>query len=266
MMTATLGGLIKDYRLKKRLSQQDVSLKIGWKDTTRLSKIEQGRVGKPNRNTAEKIMHALDLTEQERGNFLLVGSYLPIETEIKNGIATIKQKLDTWRYPAYLQDFSFRYLYSNNHFFNLLNIPSKYKKLMEQEKVNLLKTAFEPIYTSGAEDMLGQDEESLIPFKTAITTIIKNDIDAYQNETWYKHLLKELMQYEEFRKLWPKVNENTLKRTLIEYDYEHFTSIYKGKKRTLKFHLSTSRFVKDPRFEVILYYPADKATETFFTS
>jgi len=40
MITATLGGLIKDFRIKKRLSQFDVSLRIGWKDTSRLSKIE----------------------------------------------------------------------------------------------------------------------------------------------------------------------------------------------------------------------------------
>ena len=83
MLLNTLGGLIKDYRIKKRISQLDISLKLGWKDTSRISKIEQGRVGKPNRDTAERLMQALDLTEQERGNFLLVGGYLPTDEEIK---------------------------------------------------------------------------------------------------------------------------------------------------------------------------------------
>ena len=86
MLTATLGGLIKDYRIKKRLSQIDVSLRLGWKDTSRISKIEQGRVGKPNRQTAERIINALDLNEQEKGHFLLVGGYLPIDSEIQKVI------------------------------------------------------------------------------------------------------------------------------------------------------------------------------------
>jgi len=60
MLTATLGGLIKDYRIKKRLSQLEVSLRIGWKDTTRLSKIEQGRVGKPIRKTDFKRLIETD--------------------------------------------------------------------------------------------------------------------------------------------------------------------------------------------------------------
>ena len=73
MLISTLGGLIKDYRIKKRLSQLEVSLRIGWKDSTRLSKIEQGRVGRPTRPTLDKIMGALSLSEQEKGQMLLTG-------------------------------------------------------------------------------------------------------------------------------------------------------------------------------------------------
>lgn len=61
MVTATLGGLIKDYRIKKRLSQIDLSLRLGWKDASRISRIEQGRVGKPNRQTAERIIKIRNL-------------------------------------------------------------------------------------------------------------------------------------------------------------------------------------------------------------
>ena len=81
-MTATLGGIIKDYRIKKRLSQLDLSLRVGWKDTSRLSKIEQGRINKPSRIIVDKIINALGLTEQEKGDFLLAGGYLPTDEEI----------------------------------------------------------------------------------------------------------------------------------------------------------------------------------------
>ena len=106
MVTATLGGLIKDFRIKKRLSQFDVSLRIGWKDTSRLSKIEQGRVGKPARETIEKIIKALELNQQEKGQLLYAGGYLPTDEEIEDIIKKVRTKIDNWHYPAYLLDFS----------------------------------------------------------------------------------------------------------------------------------------------------------------
>ena len=89
-MNITLGGLIKTYRINKRLSQFDVALAIGWKDTSRLSKIEQGRV-KPTRPVVEKIMAALNLSSEERGEFLLTGGYLPSDEEITKVIKIVKE-------------------------------------------------------------------------------------------------------------------------------------------------------------------------------
>lgn len=266
MMTATLGGLIKDYRLKKRLSQQDVSLKIGWKDTTRLSKIEQGRVGKPNRETIDRLIHALDLTENETGNFLLVGGYLPTEEEIKKGIAVVKEKIDNWPYPAYFQDFSFRFLYCNANYPKSMNLPSSYKNMMQKERPHLLETAFDPKYYNGVEEKFGYNEKSILPFPIAMTAVVKNDIESYQNESWYKKLIKKMMNYDDFRNLWPQLNETTLNRTLQEYDYDELTGIFNGKNQTLKFHIFAARFVKDPRFWVLFYTPVDKSTEEFFTA
>src|SRR3990167_1866129 len=108
MITATLGGLIKDYRIKKRLPQFEVSLRIGWKDTSRLSKIEQGRVGKPTRETIEKIIKALELNEQEKGEFLFTGGYLPTDQEIKKVIEPVRDKIQNCPHPAVFIDFSWR--------------------------------------------------------------------------------------------------------------------------------------------------------------
>lgn len=98
MVTATLGGLIKDYRIKKRLSQLEVSLCIGWKDTSRLSKIEQGRVGTPTRPTLDKIMDALELNEHERGEMLLVSGTLPTKEK-----EFIEQNAHNWMELLFLQ-------------------------------------------------------------------------------------------------------------------------------------------------------------------
>lgn len=264
-MTATLGGLIKDYRIKKRLSQVDVSLKLGWKDTSRISKIEQGRVGKPNRNTADRIIDALSLTPQERGNFLLAGGYLPNEKEIKTIINETKEKIDTWPYPAYLIDFSFRWLYTNTQTLIALNMPTNQKEWVIENKPNFLTFPFLPKEQRAVEIMKGEDKDHLKAFEIAQIATFKTENEAYQNESWYKNLVKDLMQYESFRKYWPEVNLSHYHKKLYDYEYKTMTDVYNGKKVSLHLHLSTGKVISDPRFQVVLCFPANKETEKFFT-
>lgn len=139
MQTATLGGLIKDYRIRKRLSQLEVSMNIGWSDTTRLSKIEQGRVSKPSRETVEKIISALQLTPKERGDFLLVGGYLPTDQEIKKIIREFGNRVLEWPHPAYLIDFSWRVLLINNKTAQIFGLSPAFVKKITKNKPNLLE-------------------------------------------------------------------------------------------------------------------------------
>ncbi len=263
-MTATLGGLIKDYRLKKRLSQIDVSLKMGWKDTSRLSKIEQGRVNKPNRDTTERIMDALSLNEQERGNFLLIGGYLPTEKEIKDIIKDTKDKIDTWSYPAYLMDFSFRGLYTNGHTLSALNIDPSQTKWFERNKPNFLFFPFLSKNEISVNIMKGEDENNLQDFEIAQIATFKTESEQYQNETWYKNTIKDAMKFEKFRKLWPTVGKENYHKKLYDYEFKTMEGIHNGKKINLKFHLSTGKVICDPRFQLVLYFPANKETEEVF--
>lgn len=264
MLTATLGGLIKDYRIKKRLSQVDISLKLGWKDTSRISKIEQGRVGKPNRQTVERIINALELTEQEKGHFLLVGGFLPADKEIQEIIKEVKQRVDTWQYPAYLMDFSFRWLYPNEQILRAACLPSEQKDWIVTNKPNLLMFPFVPWEMLPVEVMKGEDEAGLTPFSIAMISDFKNENGKYQNESWYKKLIKDLMQFEDFRKMWPKVTVDMYKKKLFDYEYKKMTGTHDGKKISLRFHLTVSKLISDQRFHLVFYFPADKTTETFF--
>lgn len=264
MVTATLGGLIKDYRIKKRLSQIDVSLRLGWKEASRISRIEQGRTVKPNRQTAERIVNALGLNEQEKGNFLLVGGYLPTDNEVQNIIKEVKQRIDTWVYPAYLTDFSFRWLYTNTQMLFVRSISSDQKISIEKNKPSFLIFPFLPKDQQPIEIMKGEDENSLISYQIAQIIEFKRKNERYQNESWYKKLVKNLMKYDDFRKLWPIINENIQKRKLFDYEYKQLTGVYNGKKLALKFHSSTQKVMIDPRFEVVLYFPADKETDKIF--
>lgn len=264
MTTATLGGLIKDYRIKKRLSQLEVSLRIGWQDTTRLSKIEQGRVGKPTRETIEKIIKALDLDEQEKGEFLFVGGYLPTDTEIAHAISISKDKIDQWNYPAYLMDFSFRWLYTNIYTLKTAGLPDKFKKVVKKDKPNFLEFPFLPKEQFAIEILKGEDADNLKTFQVAQIAAFKTENLHYQNESWYKSLIKSLMKYQDFRKFWPKITLADYHKKLFDYEYKRMIGEYEGKKRSLDFHLQTAKLITDPRFQVVLYYPANTQTEKFF--
>lgn len=261
MITATLGGLIKDYRIKKRLSQLEVSLHIGWQDTTRLSKIEQGRVGKPTRETIEKIIVALDLNEQEKGDFLYIGGFLPNEEEIKGAIDKTKDKIDSWNYPAYLMDFSFRWLYTNLYTIKVAGYSPNFKKVVIKNRPSFLEFPFYPKEQFGIEVSKGEDEKSLKPFDVAQIAAFKSENEKFQNESWYKKLVKYLMKYEKFRKLWPIITIKDYHKKLFDYEYKRMEGIYNGKRKTLDFHLQTAKLITDPRFQIVLYYPANKEAE-----
>lgn len=264
MITATLGGLIKDYRIKKRLSQLEVSLHIGWQDTTRLSKIEQGRVGKPTRVTVDKIIKALDLNEQEKGDFLFTGGYLPTEEEIKEAIDEATQKIDSWVYPAYLMDFSFRWLYTNLHTLKSAEYPPEFKKVILKNRPSFLEFPFLSKDQFSIEVFKGEDINNLKSFQVAQVAAFKTENEKFQNESWYKKLVKYLMKYEEFRKIWPKITLQDYHKKLFDYEYKRMVGIYNGKRRSLDFHLQTAKLIRDPRFQIVLYYPANKEAEDFF--
>lgn len=253
MATATLGGLIKDYRLKKRLSQLEVSLQIGWKDTTRLSKIEQGRVGKPTRQTIEKVIIALELSDQEKGEFLYVGGYLPTDDEVKKVVKEMGPKVDKWPYSAYIMDFSWRILFANKANLKLFNSPPSMKQYYLEHKPNALEFPFLPKGDIKLTVEKGENAKSLKPFMVAQIAAFKTETHAYQNESWYKKLVQSLMKYEDFRSLWPKITDKDYHKKLLDYEYKRITLVKNGKKYVEDYHVFTAKLINDPRFQVIFY-------------
>src|SRR3990167_9002260 len=124
-MSASLGGLLKDYRLQKNLSQLEIAFSLGWKDTSRLSRIEQGRIDKPQRKRMDKICQIMELKDEEKNHILLSGGYLPTMEEIENVRKDLHNLLYNWPYPATVRDFSWRIIDSNPHIFNYYNIPKR---------------------------------------------------------------------------------------------------------------------------------------------
>lgn len=248
MLTATLGGLIKDYRIKKRLSQFEISLRIGWKDASRLSKIEQGRVGKPTRETIEKIIKALELSEQERSEFLLTGSYLPSNEEIKNAIKKIGPKILNWPYPAYLMDFSWRILLMNQPTIDVFGFPPELFKKVSKLKPNLLENVISPWEM---EIFKGDDKNSLKPFNETLVAQFKFEHIGQENERWYKQLVLKLADNESFRNLWSKIQSTDYHKKLSEYEYKEVR--WPKSRKVIRYHVFDSKLVFDRRFTATLY-------------
>lgn len=265
MATATLGGLIKDYRLRKRLSQLEVSISMGWSDSTRLSKIEQGRVGKPNRNTVEKIMDSLNLTDQERGEFLLVGGYVPTDVEIRKAIKEIRPMIDRWPYPAYVLDFTWRLVYINNLGLHLFGLGPSWKNKIRKTYVNVLSFPFLPKNEFPVYIEQGEDRNNLTSFATAQIAAFKKDNHLFQGESWYNKLTAQLMKYPEFRRVWPSIDERQhfKYKKMYEYEYKRITSVQRGKRKVFEFHVFLTKMYDEPRFMGVMYIPANKEAEKF---
>src|SRR3989344_8991963 len=112
-MSATLGGYIKDLRLQKNISQLEIAFALGWKEPSRLSRIEQGRVGKPKRKLLDKIMDTMNLKVEERNHLLLVGNYIPTEEEVGFMAGLVKEELTKWKFPVVIFGFTWRLIKAN---------------------------------------------------------------------------------------------------------------------------------------------------------
>lgn len=249
MTTATLGGLIKDYRIKKRLSQMEISSRIGWKDSTRLSKIEQGRAGKPTRETVDKIIKALGLTDQEKGEFLLIGNYLPTDKEISDTIKSVGEKILTWPYPAYLMDFSWRVLLINQSTVDIFRFPQELTRLKHEMRPNLLEIVIRDWHV---KIFKGDSKKNLKPLTETLIPQFKTEHMGQENEKWYKKLTKDLSSNDSFRRLWNRMNINNYHKKLYEYEYK---LIKWPNGKTIAYHVFDSRLVQDRRFIVVLYLP-----------
>ncbi len=260
MLTATLGGLIKDHRLRKRLSQLEVSLKIGWSDATRLSKIEQGRVGKPTRKTLDKIMDALELDVYQRGEMLKVGTRIPESTDRDNILKKLIAEVTHLSYPVLIVDTFWTTYYVNDKFIKLFQLSEECVHYINNNNPNWLELLFLTNFIKSDNIRAGNSEKCIKEYKNYQVSQFKYEMSDYLSEAWLTMLIKKLMKSSEFYKIWTSINEKKVVNDMW-YDYEYY-EIQRGSKR-LSFHVCTLRPIFDPRFNYIMHFPADQQSLNF---
>jgi transcriptional regulator with XRE-family HTH domain len=263
MITATLGGLIKDFRIKKRLSQLKISSRVGWKGSTRLSKIEQGRAGRPTRPTLDKIMVALGLSEQEEGQMLFASGIVPTHHEVDQTLKRLKDSIAAFDCPVLVVDVAWNIFYMNVLCRKLYQITDDDYTFLEKNKPNWMEMLFLRKSIEGIQIRGGYSEKELRPFKEYQIAHFKFEQEDNTDEAWYRKLLRRLNNDNEFRKLWAKTPAAKASH-FYEYEFNEFIGNWRGKKETLKFHLFATHPAFDFRFYIQVHQPADNNTYKFY--
>lgn len=260
---STLGGLIKDYRTQKGISQLDIAFSLGWKEPSRLSRIEQGRTEKPTREILDKIISAIGLSEEEKNMLLLTGGYLPTEEEIRVIREKTKKTLHQWPYPAGMIDFSWRLISGNNHMMELYSVPTTVEKdlpIANMRVFDLLFSSELPKKKNGSNEY---DLDFLRLLKQAIIEF-KYEQKNRKKEKWYIEHIKKLMDNEFFRQLWVETSITKESDVLLsKYATKRFINP-KDFQKMLNFYLFRVPIFQDPRFEMELEVPMDLETYSYY--
>lgn len=262
MHNSTLGGLIKDYRTQKGISQLDIAFALGWKETSRLSRIEQGRMEKPSRELVDKIIEAIGLKEEEKNTLLLTGGYLPNETEIIKVKEAVNKTLQEWPYPAGMIDFSWRLIDGNDHINDLFHLPPGIKKNIYKSEVRVLDLIFnDSLQKTKLNDI---ENPKMVMFMRSVLMEFKYEQRHRTKEKWYIEHIRKLMNYEIFRTLWVQTKARDEENIILgKYSTKTFQNPQDPSK-LLRFYIFVVPVLQDPRFEVELHTPIDLETYRFY--
>lgn len=262
-MSATLGGLIKDYRLQKNLSQMEVSFSLGWKEPSRLSRIEQGRVGSPSRKLIDRIVKALKLSEEEKNHLLLAGNYLPTEEEIEKIREETNEMIQKWPHPSILYDFAGRVINCNKKTTEVYKVDKKSEREIINKHIWLAEVIFDPDFSQN-KDLKGEDVKIWREYLLGFVFRYQRAQRTRTKQKWYIDLMKRLMSVPLFREIWKEVQNSKIRKEVINFDMVRSIVDPSDSSKRLSFYFTIVPLIKDPRFEVEFEIPADQHTFAYF--
>jgi transcriptional regulator with XRE-family HTH domain len=223
--------------------EMDANLGIGY-----LQRLELGRVQQPERDTLERILSALHAHYAERREVLelfgyIVDAPIPVESDVSWAISVCRGELCSAVFPAYLLDCAHRLLYWNQL------VP----KLIDTSVLNgasMLKVVFDPAY-----QMTSRIRNAATFFPAQIRAL-RYEMQRFHGETWYKTLIRDMLQIDEFQRHW-----NLERLETVHIPARPLTPlVLEVGGRVLSFRLISEPFIQDHRFRVIFFLPADAQT------
>src|SRR3989344_730746 len=253
-MSATLGGLLKDYRLQYNISQLEVALALGWKETSRLSRIEQGKIFKPTRELLERIMDAMRLKEEEKNQLLYIGNYLPTREEIVKIQKIMSPIIEKIPYPVAVFDFSWRTMINNQVLYKLFKVNISQQKYIHTLNPNIIEIVFDLRFMLNV-DLKKEYKKSRRQFLHNMLVQFLFEQRSRRKEKWFLDLIKKMMPNPIFLVAW----QEAIKLNFTPQMFLPTKSVFHPESgQELNLYLSTHPLNIDPRFFLELNIPADR--------
>ena len=255
-----VGELLMKMRKARKISQAKLG-KAACLSKVTLSKLENGQIDQPKKETLQEIIRVLHDVEEismvDRKIILGVfgfseGSTLPCAKDIDNAIR-VWQPLKSSKYPAYLIDFANRIHDWNEPALRLIGLSSNSDELAG---LTVFDLAFgEELQRLNTGIKLTNRKE----FLSILTRDIKSEYRDYATEEWCISCVDRAKQkYPEFELLWNEIVDEELD------DFEtrvlepiHLSARGYG---ALKFKIVGTDVTVDHRFRAVKYEPLDKVT------
>jgi hypothetical protein len=214
-------------------------------------------VTQPERTTLERILTALEARYSERREVLELFGYmvvtpLPTEEEMAWACRVCQRELRAVPFPAYVLDCTHRLIVWNHYVPHLFGVAPGDPTLAGLARQSLLAAWFDP---GSPLAPLVAEPEAFLP---ALIQALRSEMQQFRTEAWYAAVLAPLQALPRFRHYWTVVEREpalaSAARALVPV---RLTTPGTG---LLQFRLSSEHFVRDARFRLVYYFPADPAT------
>jgi transcriptional regulator with XRE-family HTH domain len=222
-----------------------------------LQRVESGRVAQPGHGTVERILDALGVRFGERRDvFQLYGYSIatpqPTDDDIAWARGVCRRELHEVAFPAYVIDCTLRLTDWNRYLPQLFGLGPNDPIPRQLRSGSFLAAWFDP--ASPLATIVAEPSE----FLPALVRAFRYETRLVLSESWYRNLLNDLLSVPKFRLTWDEVDREeppvSAARSLVPLRLQ-IPGI-----GPLLFRISAEPFLRDPRFRLIYYFPADPAT------
>lgn len=222
-----------------------------------VQRVEAGKVVQPERVTLERILAALEARYSERREVLELFGYTvtttpPTGEEVAWAQEVCRQPLRELPFPAYVLDCTHRLVAWNRYVPLLFGIAPADPSLGGLAGKSLLAAWFDA--ASPLAPLVAEPDQ----FFPANIRALRYEMQQFRTEPWYTGVLARLDALPRFRRYWALAEQEpapvSAARALVP------VRLAVPGVGLLLFRLASEPFVRDARFRMIDYFPADPAT------
>jgi transcriptional regulator with XRE-family HTH domain len=222
-----------------------------------LQRLESGKVRQPGRATLARILTALEARySEQREVFELFGYTVtqppPTDADMAWACAVCQRELHEVPFPAYVLDCTHRLVTWNRYVPYLFGMDPNDPTLGGLARRSLLATWFatdSPLVALVAEPAV---------FFPALMRAFRSEMQPCRNEPWCEAMLVQLQRLPRFRHYWAVVEGQpalaSAARALVPL------RLVRAGVGHREFRLASEHFIRDARFRLVYYFPADLVT------